>query len=370
MRRWLYFIFQGRPFSGSNRRWWAGVAEAVLGAALLLAGVICFVVSITLAVLRSTPEATLYISVWFFVAQILVAVSLVGVGSYWIVRLLWQVGVSAERRGALTTRANELELLNEIRQRREDLPTVPRDAFPPKAGQKFDFRLVPSPRNVWGLVTSTLASVILVALVTVLVLIVTNGFFSDSVLLGEIEKRIGSEPLDQMPDQPWLAAALLIPICLVTGWSVYQFFRQLLKLTGIGATSIELSGYPLLAGESFQVFLSQTARVRLKLLDVALICFEEVTFNQGTDIRTERVVVYEERLFRQRGIEIRHSEPFETEFALTIPNQSMHSFKSPNNRVQWKIVVTAQAKNWPRLKRNFAVTVHPPGLVETQTMKS
>jgi len=332
----------------------------MLAAVLLLIGVVVLVFGLTVAVLKSTPD-TFGVSIWIFSLQLVVATSLIGIGIFWITRLLWQVGVSAERRGALATRANDLELVKEIRQHREDLPTVPRDHYPPRVGRHHSFQLVPSPRNVWGLITAAAASIVLVALVTILILIVASAFDQvDLSRFGEIEKRIGNSRLNR---QPWLGAALLIPICLAAGWAVFQFIRQLLKLTGIGITSIEVSGYPLRPGETYQVFLSQSARVRLKLLDVTLKCVEEATYNQGTDIRTEQAVVYESRLFRQRGMEIKNGEAFSTEFDLTIPDNAIHSFKSRNNRVQWKIEVTAQAKSWPRLSRNFAVSVHPRGQI-------
>ncbi len=361
------YLFSGRPFSGSNRRWLAGVAEALFAAALMFVGVVCFVVSITLAVLRST-QGSLYISVWFLALQILVAISLIAIGSFLIGRLLWQVGASAERRGALASRANELELLNELRKRRGDLPTVPRDHVAPRVGKHLPFRLMPSPRNLWGLITSTAASVILVALVTILILIITNDFQDvASEFYGKIEGRISGKGPDEIPDRPWLAMALLVPIGAAAIWSVFQFFRQLLKLTGIGGTSIEVSGYPLIPGQTYEISLSQTARVRLKLLDVSLICIEEATFRQGTDVRTETAVVYSDRLLRQRGVDTSPGAPFNARFELAIPQRAMHSFISSNNRVQWKIVVTAQAKNWPRLNRNFAVTVHPPSRVVPQS---
>ncbi len=358
MRRWLSIFRGGRPFSVSNRRWLALVAEAVFAAALLLSGVILLVVVLTLTTLM--PASKPQVSAWYFWLQLFLSASLVGIGMYWIARLLWQAGVSAERRGAIATRAGELELLTELRQRREDLPTVPRDQMRPKAGSRLSFRLFPSPRNVWSLATSAFFSVALVALATILVLIVVSAFqTSPSQWVDAIQEQLGPNQLGEIPDRPWFAAALLVPIGLAAGWSIYQFFRQLLKLTGIGPTSIEVSGYPLMPGQSYDVFLSQSGRVRLKLLDVSLICQEEATFNQGTDIRTERSTVFQQRLLRRRGISVRPGEPFEAEFVLQVPDGAMHSFKSQNNRVQWKIVVTGQAKNWPRLRRNFAVSVHP-----------
>ena len=363
-------FLRGRPFSGSNRRWWAGVAEASLAAALLLAGVIMMVVCLTLAVLNWTPVDGLYISVGVFTLQLILALVLISIGTYCIARLLWHVGVSAERRGAIATRANELELLNELRRHREDLPTVPRDQSSPRAGRRQPYRLIPSRRNIWGLVAAAVFSVVLVAIGTVLVIVVATAFgLGTTEWSAQVDRHLAENQLDNFSMRPWLAVAWLIPICLSAAWSIFQFFRQLLKLAGIGQTSIEVSGYPLMPGQTYQVSLSQPGRVRLKLLDVALVCQEEVTFNQGTDIRTESSNVFEKRLFRQRGISVRPGEPFETEFELAIPAGAMHSFKSPNNRVQWKIVVTGQAKSWPRLRRNFTVSLYPPAPLETRPTK-
>lgn len=358
MRRWIWLFLRGRLFQGSYRRWWSGVVEASFAAALLLAGVVSLVLNITLAVIQPASER-LDVSVELFSVQLLLSVGLIGIGSSWIAKLLWHVGVSAERRGAIASRASELELLKELRRRREDLPTVPRDRFPPQAGRVLGFRLTPTPRNVWGLLMAALFSIVLVALATVLVLIVVNAVRLELTWVDQLGQRFGNQEIGQIPNRPWFAAALLVPIGLAAGWSVFQFFRQLLKLTGIGATSIEVSSYPLLPGEACRVFLSQAGRVRLKLLDVALVCQEEATYNQGTDIRTERVTILEQPLFRRRGVSIRRGRPFQTEFDLTIPDLAMHSFKSQNNRVQWKIIVTAKAKNWPRLRRSFNVSVYP-----------
>jgi hypothetical protein len=366
MRRWIVLFLRRRPFSGSNRRWWSGVVEALLAASLLLGGVVLAVVSVTLAVLYSTPEG-LYVSVWFFTLKIVLSLLLIAIGTYWIVRLIWDFGVSAERREALATRASGLDIVKELRQSREDLPTVPKDRNPPTIGQRYQFRLVPTARNLWGLISSASFSVILTALFTILTLIVIKALQDKtSRWEDQFEQSIGPDRLSHLPDVPWIAAALALPILFAAGWSVYQFFRQLLKLAGIGPTEIEVSNYPLKSGETCKISLTQKGRVRLKLLDVALVCQEEATFDQGTDIRTESRTVFEKRLFRRRGISLRRGQPFETEFELQVPENAMHTFKSQSNRIQWKIIVTGQAKNWPRLKRNFVVSVYPHEPLETQ----
>jgi hypothetical protein len=338
LRRWFPSLIRVRPFSRANREWWAGIAEALLSSALLLIGVVLLVLSLTFAVLFSTPNE-LYISVGKFSLQLVVAIVLISIGIYCIIALLWKVGVSAERRGAIVSKAGEIEILNEFRQRREDLPTIPLNRHPPKVGKRLGFKLVPSARNVWRLITAAISSVGFVALATVLVSLSVAAF--------------------DRQQADWLATGLAIPITLAALLSIFLFFRQLLMLTGIGATQLEISAYPLQPGRTFRVFLSQTSQVRIQRLDIHLICQEEATFIQGTDVRTERATVLDERLFRGRGIYGRSPNPYETEFDLEISPHAMHSFKSPNNRIKWNIVVTVQARNWPRLKRKFDIAVHP-----------
>ena len=62
MRRWYMQFFRGRPFSGSNRRWWAGVAEASLAGILMLAGVVSLCVVLTVTVLNWESDAANNIS--------------------------------------------------------------------------------------------------------------------------------------------------------------------------------------------------------------------------------------------------------------------------------------------------------------------
>jgi hypothetical protein len=99
--------------------------------------------------------------------------------------------------------------------------------------------------------------------------------------------------------------------------------------------------------------------LRLKLLEVVLLCQEEATFSQGTNIQTERKTVYEQRLLRQRGVEVGANQPFECELEFQIPDNAMHSFSSANNRVLWKIIVQGSARGWPGFHQTFPIVVHP-----------
>jgi hypothetical protein len=346
MRPWYTILFRGRVFRRENRGWLAGLAESILAASLLLSGVVFLVTVLTLTFRDKSlgvDGAGESIDWYYLSLQMLVAVALIGVGTWRIVWLLWKVGVSAERRSAIVKKAvdqaGELELVREFRLQRDDLPTVPLDLYPPHQGIWKKFRLVPSPRNVWGLVAASTFSVVFVVLTTILLLTATHTI--------------------DVPKADLFASALAVPIGLAAVYSIWQFFRQFLKLTGIGPTSIEIDRYPLVPGEEFQITLTQMGRVRLQLLDVEIVCLEEATFSEGTDIRTERTTVYSQRLLRRRGVVLNPDAVWRTDLTLKLPADAIHSFRSRSNRIQWKLIVTAKALSWPRLRRNFAFTVHP-----------
>lgn len=339
LRRWFSMILSGRKaFARRNSNWWAALTEAILAGALVMIGIVLLVVFLTLAVLYSSPTE-LYISGVYFAVQIITALSLIAIGTYRVLVTFWKVGASAERRSAIVSRAGDFELLNEVRRRREDTPTVPLDKHRPVRGENLRFKLVPSRRNMWGFGSAIFISFLFVPLATILILTALAAWQAGSV--------------------DWLATGFAIPISLAAAWSVYNLFRQLLALTGVGPPALEVARFPFVAGESYEFHLSQPGRVRLKLLDVSLVCQEEATFSDGTDIRTERTTVYEQRLLRKRGIDVKPAQPFEADFEMGLPKHAMHSFKSSNNRVIWKIVIHGMASGWPRQERNFAISVLP-----------
>jgi hypothetical protein len=157
----------------------------------------------------------------------------------------------------------------------------------------------------------------------------------------------------------WVGIVLATLLSLVTVWWVILFFRTLLQQTAIGPTELEISDLPLAAGGEYQIFLSQPARLRIRLLDLALECEEQATFRQGTDVRTETRIVYEQRLFRKRGVDVNRAHPFQTTFRFALPPDIMHSFASANNRIVWRIRFACEVKDWPAVRRTFPVTVFP-----------
>ena len=94
-----------------------------------------------------------------------------------------------------------------------------------------------------------------------------------------------------------------------------------------------------------------------------LVCEEEATYRQGTDIRTESRRVYEQRIATFGNFRIEPIEPFQTTETIAIPAAAMHSFHSTHNSVHWRLLVSGEVSGWPPFSRGFPVVVHPGDVI-------
>ena len=297
-------------------------------------------IAVILTVQVNSPWPTdIYVLLLEIVVKPLISIAMIGIGVTMIFKAMWQTSASAERREAVS-KAIQQELLNEIRQRRGDLPNVPSKKNSPRNGTRLPFRIIASRRSLWGVVT---AGVLCLAFVIVGTILLVTAY---------VKLKMGRDE--------WLAAGLLvIPISFAAVWSFYRFLKQFLKTTSLGPSIVELQEYPLVAGNKNKVFLSQSGRRRLKLIDVHLVCLEEATFNEGTTSMTKQAIVYEHRLFRKRGVELVADQPFESEFPIEIPAGAMHSFQSSSNRITWQLEIHGKTTGFPNVVRNFEIIVIP-----------
>jgi hypothetical protein len=127
----------------------------------------------------------------------------------------------------------------------------------------------------------------------------------------------------------------------------------------MGQTTIEISELPLVPGGAYQAWLVQQGSLKMRSLELSLICEEEATFTQGTDVRTEMREVYRQLCFERRNFAIEGGEAFREMCRFSLPISAMHSFQSPHNVVRWKIVVRGEAEKWPAFERGFPVVVYP-----------
>jgi hypothetical protein len=82
---------------------------------------------------------------------------------------------------------------------------------------------------------------------------------------------------------------------------------------------------------------------------------ETATYRRGTKTHTDRQIFYEKDIVNDHNPEsMRRGETF-----VQIPAESMHSFKSNNNSIVWKISMHCDVPRWPDTKDDFEITVHP-----------
>lgn len=160
----------------------------------------------------------------------------------------------------------------------------------------------------------------------------------------------------------WILTFLLVPFAFIGKWSFQFSLSQLRQRLGVGATVVEINEHPLQPGGSYDLFVSQAGRLRLKRLVIRLVCEEETFYRQGTDVRVERHEAFSQILCRERDVEVDPQAPWEQQLGLEIPENVMHSFAGTHNAIRWKIVVKGESRPWPSFCRNYPVVVHPPGL--------
>lgn len=331
---------KGLRQTGSKR--WAVAAEVAFASAFLLISLVALVVLIAIQVRNSTPQAW-YLTPWIFAVSLIVVLAFSTIGLLRMLTVLWRVGASAERRGAIVSRARDVELLNQLTSEAPFLPTIPQQGnLALRRGDRLRFRLNAVGSTRWSLLTVGTASAICAMLTTALIVLAV-----DSAVRGVTD---------------WVAVILAAALSLATIWMLIQFFKLLLVQTAVGPSDLEISDLPLVAGQSYMAFLTQPARLRLRLLELTLACDEQATFRQGTDIRTESQQVYSQLLFRKRGVDVEESQHFQTAIEFRVPERAMHSFRSKNNSLQWYIRLVATVTGWPTIERRFPLIVIPQSI--------
>lgn len=221
-----------------------------------------------------------------------------------------------------------------------DLPNVPsiRNIID-SPGVKMNYRLPLDNSPIWSLGVLLL---LLVAWGVMCIVLVSIG-------LGGL--------LDGRPD--WVVTIFIILFGLIWFGLFLYFFRNLQLATSISPTLIEINDALLHLGQTTTALVIQMGGHYVITLDVNLICEEEAAFSYGTDIRREKRVVYRSNLVSEKDFNIVANEQFEKSFEFTIPEDRMHSFDSPHNRIAWRLEVCGEVKNLPPFTRSYVLVVKP-----------
>ncbi len=163
----------------------------------------------------------------------------------------------------------------------------------------------------------------------------------------------------------WLLDLSILPLAGVTAWAVSLVARQWTISNAVGPTMVEIADHPLFPGETYELMVLQSGRLDVLWLDASLVCVEQASYQQGTDVRTETAAVWRERVLRCEQFRVDDGRPFQRKCLVGIPVGAMHSLSGPSNEIRWSIVVRGEAEGWPAFERSFPIVVYP---AEAQTM--
>lgn len=345
MARWFRLLEKKRGDRHTVSQTAAGVGEALFFGAMFLLGA-AWLSALIGGQLTASSVKELQIGYGFWL-MVLLMTSFVLIGGTGVIWAVLQIGTSAERRSALARHAGKLVPEDAPQPEFPGIPTY--EGLTDSPGTELAFRLPSDHSPGWSLLAATTFCLL------------WNG--SVFGLAGyAIQSHVNLQS-DRGPE--WLLTGLLFPFAAVGVWSIYYLAQLLFRLTGLGTTTLEISAHPILPGERYEIVLCQGGHIHVEHLEVWLVCQEEATYRQGTDVRTEFRVVFEERLFQVQNIDIEPSKPYKTAFEFELPIAAMHSFQTAHNGVHWRLVVDGAVVGWSDFERGYPIIVHP-GVKTTQ----
>jgi hypothetical protein len=325
--------------------WWVvgSVSEAAFFGALFLLGI----VSLTIVVSGQVfwPESTILRVGFGFWLMVIASASFVLIGLTAFILQVSQTLASPEMRSALADKAKREHARRATGDEKLEAANLPSlRAITDSPGVKLKYRLAVQRGETVPLLLSSLFSVAWNAMLAVLAVI-------------SVQNHLRGQP-------DWFLTVLLVPFSIVSFFSTRWFFRSFRRQSGIGPTAVEISDLPLLPGQAYQLYICQYGRATFKEYAVFLVAFEETTYQEGTDLRTERLETNRIGVeFVQPSEDFRwvaeRERPMEMDCQFRLPNDIMHSFQGRHNCIVWKIVVEGVAQKWPSFCRNFPVVVYP-----------
>ncbi|MEX2137839.1 MAG: DUF3592 domain-containing protein [Pirellulales bacterium] len=277
---------------------------------------------------------------WLLWILLLLPVAFILIGGVGLVLTLFHWGKSIEHRVATTQMASRLNPLKEAKQGGVEFPFVPQDSnLTNSPGTRLKYRLPIDLSRGWRLVAILAACLFWNSIVAVFAVIAVN-----SHLAGRPE---------------WLLTLFVLPFAAVGLAIIYFFVREVLVVTAVGPTQLEISDHPLRPGGRYHAYVSQGGRLTINSLDLSLVCDEVATYRQGTDTRTEQACVYSQPLLHRQQVELLPQAAFEEQLDVEIPAECMHSFKADHNEVRWRLLVRGDIAGWPPFERSFPVVVVP-----------
>jgi hypothetical protein len=152
--------------------------------------------------------------------------------------------------------------------------------------------------------------------------------------------------------------------CFLIGFAVYALLEEFPVLKGVKETRVEVSDLPLRPGKSYRVAVCQPGPLRLRTLEIHLICEMDVPSRDADgDPCTKIETVRRDEVLREEEVVIEDGMPYTSCRPLAVPAEAKSSSKKEGSKVAWKILVRGRFAGWrPGFTFAFPVTVagQPP----------
>ncbi len=348
MAKWvrLWGKKRGTRMSG----WWVvgSVSEAAFFGSLFILGIVSLTIVVSSQVFW--PDSKILSIGFGFWLMVIASGSFIVIGLTAFVFQVSQTLASPEQRSVIVDHAKREHRRRAQGDESPELANLPSlRALTDSPGVKLAYRLAIQRGETTPLLLSSLLSVAWNAMLAVLVVIA-------------VENHLSGRP-------DWFLTVLLLPFAIVSFFSTRWFFITFRRQSGIGPTTVEISALPLLPGKTYQIYICQRGRATFARYQISLASFEETTYQQGTDVRTERVETSRMAIRPGSNSESENSDgelvadpenPLEMDCQFQLPVDMMHSFQGRHNAITWKILVEGEVDKWPSFCRSFPVVVFPP----------
>lgn len=122
---------------------------------------------------------------------------------------------------------------------------------------------------------------------------------------------------------------------------------------------VEVDAEPAYLGDDLVVRVEQRGPASVRRLQVDVECRETARYTVGTDTRTDTSDVWAASIYDEAPGEIVRGDGVVVEGRVTLPAGLPHSFKAPNNAIEWSVRVRADIANWPDYDERFELCVVP-----------
>jgi hypothetical protein len=159
---------------------------------------------------------------------------------------------------------------------------------------------------------------------------------------------------------PWFPSIILGVFGLIGVAAFFLAMRKTLQLWN-PRTTLVCSPRHLYPGSEFEIsWLHQGRVTRIQSLTITVEGSEQVTYRQGTSLRSENHGFYRQEL-------VATSDPAAIAKGYVVwrlPLQTMHTFRADRNRILWRIQVHGSLAFWPDIEDQYEITVYPPVIAE------